>query len=146
MDCTTCRRTFSGSEAVLARTASATCRNPSSFGPAIWLKRSSAPNLISWPGLGSGVLGTSSAERSAGGGDVVTGGFGVGTTGSGAEAILGGSGSGAETGLLGVSVGRTRVALAGLISSVSHDDDTGGVSIGVRGLARGARGADFSGL
>ena len=93
------------------------------------------------------MLGTSNAERSAGGGEAVTGGLGVGATGgSGAEGTQGCSGSGAEIGVIGVSVGRTRVALAGLISSVSHEGATDGVSIGVRGLATGALGADISGL
>src|SRR5258706_10307400 len=48
MDCTTCKRMFSGRAAVLARTDSATCPSPED--PAIWLTRSSAVLFDSFAG------------------------------------------------------------------------------------------------
>src|SRR5216683_7413164 len=124
MDCTTCKRMFSGSAAVLATTASATCFKASSLllEPAIWLNKSSAPLS-----LRTGELCKTGLTWMSGV---------VGTTGGSAGAVLAGS-----TGVAGTPVasgcasgGIIRVALPGLASSVSQEtDDVVAASWGIIG-------------
>src|SRR5216683_3648723 len=124
MDCTTCKRMFSGSAAVLATTASATCFKASSLllEPAIWLNKSSAPLS-----LRTGELCKTGLTWMSGV---------VGTTGGSAGAVLAGS-----TGVAGTPVGSgcasggiIRVALPGLASSVSQEtDDVVAASWGITG-------------
>src|SRR5260370_34494149 len=136
MERATWRRTFSGSEAVLARTASATLFSPVTFVPAIWLSRSSAAGVFSCTGR-LGVTEVPSEDRadwSIGGiGEVPSGCMNISTGGCGTDAGMGegedicgtaADGWGIGIGAAGGSGGRTRVAFE-LPSSVNQDGALG---------------------
>src|SRR5260370_15213849 len=139
MERATWRRTFSGSEAVLARTASATLFSPVTFVPAIWLSRSSAAGVFSCTGR-LGVTEVPSEDRadwSNGGiGEVPSGCMNIATGGCGNDAGMGegedicgtaADGWGIGIGAAGGCGGRTGVAFE-LPSSVNQDGALGEIA------------------